>query len=125
GEVVVTQAFLETLPFVSPATWREIQADGITPVVATLTFDWAKSTRGYRVELQPKQATIRVAAIDLLATEVSGNVAIVDGQVELQKLQGKACDGKLAVDGIIAFRQPGVRIDLTKLFLDNADVRQF
>src|SRR5206468_5086164 len=33
GNVAVTQQLLEALPFVSPTTWREVQADGLTPVL--------------------------------------------------------------------------------------------
>jgi len=124
GEVAVTQLVLDTLPFVPPATWREVQADGVTPVAATLTFDLANKRRSYSVELQPKNASIHVTAIDLTATVVAGMVTITGGKVALRHLQGQACGGTLVVDGALDFSRPGVDIELAKLAVDDADVRQ-
>ena len=124
GDVAVTQPLLETLPFVEAETWQEVQAEGATPVVATLRYDWKKSKRSYRVELRPKKATIRVPAIDLAATDVAGSVEIADARVLLRDLQGQSSGGTLAVDGDLDFTQPGVCVDLTKLVVQDAKVRQ-
>jgi hypothetical protein len=124
GEVAVTQPMLEALPFVSLATWQDIKASGPTTVAATLSYDWATPRRNYCVELHPHDAWVQVPAIDLTATEVTGNIEIADGRVKLRDLQGRASDGMLGLDGDLDFSQPGFAIDLAKLAIDGADIRQ-
>ena len=124
GEVAVTQPMLEALPFVSLATWQDIKASGPTTVAATLSYDWAKPRRNYRVELHPHDASVQVSAIDLIATEVTGSVEIADARVKLRDLHGRASSGMLALDGDLDFSQPRFDIDLTKLVIDGAEIRQ-
>src|SRR5262245_34152320 len=63
SDVAVTQRQLEALPFVPPATWREVHAAGTTTVVVALAWDWATPRNTYRVELRPRGATVHVTSI--------------------------------------------------------------
>jgi hypothetical protein len=124
AEVAVTQPFLETLPFVPPGTWQEVQAAGAARVAATFAFDWEKLQRNYRVELQVQNAGVHVNAIDLAATDVTGTVTIADDTVTLHNLRGDAHGGALEVDGVLDFTHPGVGIDLARLVVTGADCRR-
>jgi hypothetical protein len=124
GDVKVTQPLLESLPFVAASAWNEVQTAGTTPVLVTLAYDWGLGRQALRVLLEPKDATVHVAAIDLTTTDTVGKVEIGNGKIKLTELHGAAYGGTLAADADIDFRGDGVRVDLTKLVIANVDVRQ-
>src|SRR5262249_47756220 len=123
GEIGVTQRLLDSLPFVPAAVWRNVQSEGITTVVATLAFDWAKPRRVIKVVLSPRNTRLHVPAIDLTTTNTSGRVEIHDGVVTLRDMQGDACGGRLETDAEFDFRSKGVRATLSRLDVNGVDVR--
>jgi len=123
--VPVSQALLAQLPFLSPATWLQVQANGDTIAAVTLEYDWAKGKFNYDCELFPKATSLRVAAIDLEGDALSGRVHIADGQLWFQGIKGRTCDGDLVLDGHLDLTQPALFLELSKIKLAGVDLRRF
>lgn len=119
-QVAITQERLEALPFIDAETWREITAEGLSPVEVTVWNQPPDGRAHYRVVVEPKSARLRVAAIDLAATEVAGKVTIEDGLIVLEDVRGRAAGGTLAVQANLDFRSKPeqLRFDITVADLD-------
>src|SRR5262249_30967771 len=84
GEVVLkterpihlTQAMLASLPFVIPAAWEEVEAEGDASVEIRLTFETDMADLHYHVALEPKQAKLRVNRVDLDIEQAQGHIVI-------------------------------------------------
>jgi hypothetical protein len=112
-QATVTQEKLKALPFVSPQVWKQVEAAGLTPVDFTLTVTPAPSDKtevSYRIELYPTDAHVYIAAIDLHADQVAGQVVIADKQVELKGVHGRTLGGTMAAEAALDFRQPTDRL---------------
>lgn len=105
----VTQEKLNRLPFVDPSVWKEVQAEGRTPVHLTAHVGGGESDVHYRIEMQPRDTRVHVAAIDLRAEKASGRLIIDDARVLLKGVKGRAAGGALAVDGELDFTGPASR----------------
>ena len=103
-EVVVTPERLVGMPFVDAEVWEEVMADGVSSVELKVWHVPGEEIAHYRVKLQPRQARLRVSAIDLDASDVTGKVVIEDGRVTLRNMTASAADGKLAVQGDLNFQ---------------------
>ena len=104
SSIHVTQAMLNDLPFISPAVWKEVQADGNTPVAVTFEFNSPKDEFHYAVALEPQNTAVHVPAIELEADQAHGKVAIRDGTVLLQGVEGRAAGGQIRTDAELDFR---------------------
>jgi hypothetical protein len=107
----VTQALLEAVPLVSPALWKQVQAEGDTP--AEITFRTTPEGEGlrYRIALEPEAAKVHVESIDLDADQARGKVVIEDGVVELNDVRGRAADGELGTTARLDFTSPTSKLD--------------
>jgi translocation and assembly module TamB len=111
--VHVTQKMLEDLPFVGASVWQQVQAEGDTPVVFTLSYEPDLQRVHYRVALDPQNARVHVAAIDLSADRASGKVTIEDAAVRLEKVRGHTADGTIATDALLDFTGTADRLTFT------------
>jgi translocation and assembly module TamB len=107
----VTQEMLTRLPFVPASVWREVRAEGETPVELTLCYDPAAQEVKYRVVLQPEQTTVTVAAIDLTANQARGRVVVDNGLVELHDVEGRTAGGTLRTTAALDFRGEVARLN--------------
>jgi translocation and assembly module TamB len=87
--VAVTTDKLKALAFVPAKVWREVIAEGTTPV--RLGLDFKTDTPGvhYKVELEPTETTVRVPSIDLDADHALGKVVVEDELVLLRDVKGR------------------------------------
>jgi hypothetical protein len=108
--VDVDQSMLDQLPFVPLSVWREVKARGHTPVKLTLRFNTATPGAHYRVELSPRDARVKVTAIDLEADRAEGDVVIEDGQVQLRGVKGSTAGGRIYTDADLDFRGKGSKL---------------
>jgi hypothetical protein len=107
--VHVTQEMLNSLPFISPAVWHEVQLEGDTPAEFTLATRPKEKGVHYRVALQPQNAAVHVRAIDLQGEHAAGGLVVEDGVVTLRQVHGRAFGGGVATDGVLDFvRRPAV-----------------
>jgi hypothetical protein len=123
ASVQASQEKLTRLPFVNPALWRQVRIEGLLGVEVALRSDPAASAMHYRVTLDPRAASLDVAAIDLHAEQLKGRAIIEDGRVDLAAMRGRAADGDVCVSGTLDFREQTDRFDLT-LNLARLDVRR-
>jgi translocation and assembly module TamB len=100
-QIHVTQERLDALPFVPAEVWRQVQAEGDTPV--TFTLRWEPGAVHYRVALEPRGARFHIAAIDLDATETHGSLVVEDNVVHLKDVQGRVADGNVWLTGDLDF----------------------
>ncbi len=116
GPTHVTMAKLRSLPVVSPGVWEEVQVDGTTPAVYTMTYRPAgpgeKSSHvHYRVELEPHDTTVHVSAINLSADQARGKVLIDDKVVTLTGVTGRTAEGEIRTDAVLDFRPADAKLD--------------
>ncbi len=123
-EVNVTQAMLNALPFISPTIWEEVQAEGTTPVRATLRYDLSAHAMHYRVELEPKGTRVTVPAAHFHATGASGKLIIDDLRVHLRDVKGKAYGGDVALNANLDFSGAASQLDFEKLKAHGLDVHR-
>src|SRR5262249_38797881 len=97
--VHVTQGMLNGLPFVARSVWKEVQAEGDTPVEFTITTRPSQRGVHYRVTLAPQNTVVHVAAIDLHGEHAAGRLVVDDCVVTLRQLHGQAFGGAVAADG--------------------------
>lgn len=121
--VQVTQDRLEGLPFVDADVWKEIRAEGTSSVDLTVRFTPPDRQAHYRVVLEPKETSLRVAAIDLAASDVAGKLVIEDGRIVLQDIQGCTANGSLTLQGDLDFRTRPERL-LFRIEATGLDLRQ-
>jgi hypothetical protein len=101
----VTQEKLQRLPVVSASVWKEVEAQGQTPVEFTFRHNpHAKRVNHYRVELHPDGAEIKLPGLAVQTKDVRGGITIEDALVTLAKVTGKALGGELSLDGTLNFR---------------------
>ncbi len=101
----VTQDKLLSLPVVPAAVWKEVKAQGPTPVEFTFRHDpKAERVDHYRVEIHPDGATITLPTLAVTTTEVRGAAVVEDELVTLTGATGKALGGELGVGGTLDFR---------------------
>ena len=118
GEVVLkterpihlTHAMLKSLPFVIPAAWEEVEAEGDAAVEIRLTFETDMADLHYHVALEPKHTTVRVSRIDLDVEQAEGRILIDDGLVQLRGVSGQAAGGEIHADGELDFRDEPSRL---------------
>jgi hypothetical protein len=123
----VTQEALERLPFVHPAVWQNVQADGVTPVDFTLRFNTNARGVKYRVEAEPVDTRVTVPVISLDADQASGRVVVEDALVELRDVKGRFVDGdiKLPAADLDFRRRPTVmKFDVAVKDLQVQDLRE-
>jgi hypothetical protein len=128
GRRHVTMQQLRALPFISRKVWQEVQLEGETPVVFTLTFEppggGGTPARGtsYRIDLEPRDTTVHVSSIDLDADHASGKLTVHDKVVDLAGVRGRAAGGEIRTDAVLDFRPPegsvlDFKIDVAGLLL--------
>ncbi len=102
----VTQAMLHDLPLIPTKVWQEVQAEGDTPVELQVRFNLKDSKQErvhYQVALDPEHTTVHVPSIELTAHDAHGRVVIEDEIVHLRKVQGRAADGDIHLNGDLDF----------------------
>lgn len=109
-DAAVTQEKLTRLPFVAPAVWQEVQAEGRTPVKLTVRLAGSEAEVRYRLDLQPRDTRVRVAAIDLSADQASGKLTVEGARVTLRDVQGRTAGGTVALNGDLDFTSPAARL---------------
>jgi hypothetical protein len=109
--VHVTQEMLNSLPFIAPAVWKEVQAEGDTPVEFTLATRPKEKGVHYRVVLEPQNTAVRVTAIDLRGEHAAGGLVVDDGVVTLRQVHGQAFGGRVATDGVLDFISRPQKLD--------------
>lgn len=102
--VHVNQEKLNRLPFVPPEVWQEVQADGNTPVEVRLKLAPGAATASYRVDLEPQDARIRIAAIDLTGQQVHGKISVEDNVVQVAGVQARTANGEIQTNAILDFQ---------------------
>lgn len=108
-EIHFTQTMLEELPLVPSSTWKEVKAEGESPVELAIRYDPVAKQGHYRVLLQPRDSRVKVAAIDLEADRVRGEIVLEDGHVHLRGMTGEAAEGSVQTHGHLDFcRTPEV-----------------
>jgi translocation and assembly module TamB len=116
SRVEVTRGMLEGLPFVPAVVWKEVEVEqGNTSLAVTLRYDLKEKAVNYLVEMDPRDTTLRVPAIDLRATGAEGGLLIDNGLVQLRKVQGQAFQGKLRTDADLDFRGAVTRLSFPKV----------
>jgi len=100
----ITQAMLTDLPFVGPAVWQEVKADGEIKGALTLRFDPDTERVHYRLEFDADKTRLHVAAIDLQSDNSKGHLVIEDGLVQLKDITGQSADGTIRTGGELDFR---------------------
>ena len=101
----LSQPMLDSLPFVAPSVWREVQLEGKTPVELTVRFTPTTGEVSYRVAFEPKATKVQVTSIDLHAEDASGLVVVEDGVVHLRDVRGKSADGEITTAADMDFRR--------------------
>ncbi len=104
-EVVLDQARLTALPFVSPRVWQQVQAEGVTAVQILLTYEPRERGLHYRVELAPRETRVRVRSIDLDADQARGRVVVEDALVQLRDICGRTAGGEIRTTADLDFRR--------------------
>jgi hypothetical protein len=123
GTVHVTQAMLDALPFIPASVWKDVQAEGDTPVQLKVTYDPEANKYHYRVDMEPKHTRVVVPAAALHGSDASGKITVEDNVVKLRGIHGKAYRGTLAGDADLDFSGKATHLDLTPLNAHNLDVR--
>ena len=108
----LTPTLLERMPFIPPAAWEQIQADGVTPLTLTIRFDAVTERVFYEAVLTPEQLTARVKALDLPLEQAHGRIIVADGVVQLHDLRGSTAGGTLTASGTLDFRNDANQLDL-------------
>jgi hypothetical protein len=109
-ESPVDQEKLTALPYVSASVWRSVQASGRTPATVLVALSVEKPEVRYRVELAPRGAKVRVAALDLEAEDASGRVTVEDHRVSLRGVRGRSASGSIATEADLDFRTDPTRM---------------
>ncbi|MBY0526474.1 MAG: AsmA-like C-terminal region-containing protein [Gemmataceae bacterium] len=110
ADVRFTQSMLDDLPFVSPATWQHVQAQGQGTGELTLHYVPETERVHYCVVLNAERTKLFISAIDLHAAEAQGKVVIDDGLVKLTDVRGQSASGTIATSGELDFRKPVDRL---------------
>jgi translocation and assembly module TamB len=103
-KIDVTAEKLHKLPFVTPAVWQQVMAEGTTSVRLTLQIAENGSGNHCRVQLAPTETRVQVSCIELHADHASGNVVVEDQLVTLTGVTGRTADGTIGVNGTLDFR---------------------
>ncbi len=117
----VTQEKLLRLPVVPEVVWKEVEAQGATPVEFTFRHDPAdKRSNHYRVVLHPDGASITLPSLDVQTQAVRGSATVEDELVTVTKATGQALGGELGIDGTLDFRgkEDVYRLNVTAKDLD-------
>jgi translocation and assembly module TamB len=122
--VHVSETMLAGLPFVPLGVWQEVKAHGITPVQVALHFDLKQKDARYRVELDPRDTTVQVPAIDLDATAASGRVIVEGLVVKLSNVQGKAFGGTIKTNADLDFGGKITDLKFSKVEVQGLDMRR-
>jgi hypothetical protein len=119
----VTPAQLARLPIVSPTIWNEVRAEGDTPVDFSVRYGSADSSVHYRVDLRPRQTTVRIQAIDLNADEASGRVVVEDGKVQLRDVSGRTASGEITTSADLDFTTAVYRFHFNPVSVRNVELK--
>jgi hypothetical protein len=120
--VHVTQGMLRALPLVPASVWDDVELEGDTPVSVALSHRGAAGGSS-RVTLAPTHTHLRIPAIDLDTTQTRGTVEMLDGKIELRKVQGQFAGGTLTADIDLTFPERGLHIDIRALTAEQIDVQ--
>jgi hypothetical protein len=103
GDVPLSPALLQSIPFVAADVWKHVRYTGLTAVEVRLAHRTRDDATHYLVRLRPQRAVIEVPELDLVCTDVRGDVLIEDGKVLLAGLGGNALRGAVRVAGSFDF----------------------
>ena len=109
----LSQAQMESLPFVPARTWREVKATGTSAVAITYQYLPRQKAHPCRVVLDPDEIALDITAAHLHADRVRGRMVIENDVVRLEKVHGQVLGGNLQADGELDFRSKEDRLDLT------------
>ena len=111
-QVEVTDARLRELPWVSEGVWDEVRINrGVTPVDFQLTVEPTQPGTHYRIDLEPRDTSLRVSSIELEAEHASGKVLIEDDVVKLRDVKGMTAQGTIETEADLDFRGAGSHLD--------------
>lgn len=111
--VAVTMEMLQSIAFVPPKVWRQVQIEGTTPARVQLRLQTGseKPRVHYRVEIAPRDARVHVASIELDARQTSGKAVVEDELVILEDVKGQVARGAIETSGNLNFRAEPTRMD--------------
>jgi uncharacterized protein involved in outer membrane biogenesis len=123
GNVHLTQAMLDGLPFVSPLLWQEVRIpEADTAGRIALRYDLPGKAFHYRVELEPRRTRVEVPGIHFQAADAAGKVTVDDAQVVLRGLRGRAYGGTLQADADLDFRAAAIGLHIADIQASGLDV---
>jgi hypothetical protein len=103
GEVPLSPALLQTIPFVPPDIWKHVHYGGPTAVEVHLAHRPRDAATHYRVRLRPRRGLVEIPELDFVCADVRGEVLVEDGRVTLAGLEGRALNGSVRVAGMLDF----------------------
>jgi translocation and assembly module TamB len=110
------------IPFVPTEVWSHCAPTGPIGVAVTFTLAPADGRPlGILTEVTLRETTTDLHSLGVIASGVTGKIAIEDGQVRLTDLAGKALSGTLAASGVLNLAGASPRFDIT-LSLAKIDV---
>lgn len=122
GDGPLTMDRLESIPFVPPAVWKRVRANGRGAIALRLWTDAAAEVR-YAVDIRPSAAALTLPDADVTLKSVSGLIAVSGAKVALTGTTAELAGGTLAVDGTFDFGPEPTLVAL-KVAADKLDIRQ-
>ncbi|MBA4189235.1 MAG: hypothetical protein C0467_14660 [Planctomycetaceae bacterium] len=118
----LTMDRLSSVPFVPPAVWERVRADGRGGIAVRL---WAAAGTGveYSVEIKPAAAALTLPDASLTLTRVEGLIRISGAKVTLAGTHGEVAGGTIAVDGTLDFGSEPATVAL-KVSGQELDIRR-
>jgi hypothetical protein len=103
GDVPLSPTLLKSIPFVPAEIWAHVRYAGPTAVEVRLDQRPREAEWHYHVRLRPRRCSVEVPELDLVCSDVSGEVVVADGRVMLKDLKGRALRGMVRVAGLLDF----------------------
>jgi hypothetical protein len=103
GDVPLSPALLQSIPFIPNDVWRHVRFGGPTAVEVRLAYRPFDASMHYRVRLTPRQGVVEIPEMNFVGTNVQGEALIEDGTVTLTDVRGRALGGELRISGALDF----------------------
>jgi translocation and assembly module TamB len=120
--IYLDTAKADTIPFIPDGVWTNVVPDGKVDLNLIVEIGTDKpGSIGVRTKLSLHDATVTSSALELTATHANGRVVVDGALVRLEKVAGRAVDGRVTADGVMDFRGEIPRFALS-LDLDHINV---
>src|SRR5262245_38259865 len=118
----LTMDRLESIPFVPPAVWKHVRADGRGAAAVRLWTESDGDVR-YSVDIKPNAASLTLPDADVTLAKVTGLIRVSGAKVTLTGTRAELAGGTLAVDGELDFG-PEPTVMTLKVAAEKLDIRQ-